>query len=353
MLLPDLSAVSLLPVQIGRYLLEYGHDVVWATGPRRDAIGDRPEGAEVVELDENSWTTQIKKYILQVDLVHIHTWCRYTAKTIWFSRKKNVPIILHYYGTDVWAHPRRPWYGRWRPSCWFGMLAEKTIFYSHALRDAAREKKIKQHDEVVVYPPVQLEFFPVPLKIKDALRKRFNYCSNDNVLMSVKGFHQVSGAEIFAKAFVELAKKDRHLRWHVCGAGDPEEVKRILKTGGCDDRVVIEGLLKPSELADRYRLADVVVLSTRLESYGNVTVESLSCGTPVMASPTVGSMELSEKLEGVHCLLGNEVDDWIECFSRCQIKIPVVTKKDFEYLKSLTLENVGKNFLNIYQQVLQ
>jgi glycosyltransferase involved in cell wall biosynthesis len=66
------------------------------------------------------------------------------------------------------------------------------------------------------------------------------------------------------------------------------------------DRWTFLGILSPTELAAFYRLCDVTVLpsTNSTESFGIVQLESMACGTPVVASDLPG-VRMPVKLTGM------------------------------------------------------
>ena len=73
-------------------------------------------------------------------------------------------------------------------------------------------------------------------------------------------------------------------RWALAGLGDRQgDVERALDLVGRGDGPA---------LADRYRSSTVTVLPSLLEAFGMVLVESLACGTPVVASDSSGMREI-------------------------------------------------------------
>ena len=59
---------------------------------------------------------------------------------------------------------------------------------------------------------------------------------------------------------------------------------------GVEDRVVFAGAVGQDELPAYYGAADVCVLPSYYESFGLAALESLACGTPVVASRVGGPM---------------------------------------------------------------
>lgn len=89
----------------------------------------------------------------------------------------------------------------------------------------------------------------------------------------------------------------------VCAVGDPAERARlegIVAGLGLGDRVAFTDVPR-SELADRYRSADVVVFPSEWEEpFGLVPLEAMACGTPVVSTGVGGSSLFC--VDGVNCL---------------------------------------------------
>lgn len=76
------------------------------------------------------------------------------------------------------------------------------------------------------------------------------------------------------------------------GAGPEEPALRSLAVAlGVAARVRFEGSRPHAELPRYYTAADVMVLASSREGWANVLLESMACGTPVVATPAWGSRE--------------------------------------------------------------
>ena len=80
----------------------------------------------------------------------------------------------------------------------------------------------------------------------------------------------------------------------VGGTGPLEgELKAQVARLGLQDRVSFPGRLADDDLVRHYQAADLTVVPTiALEGFGLVTVESLACGTPVVALDEGGPREI-------------------------------------------------------------
>jgi teichuronic acid biosynthesis glycosyltransferase TuaC len=67
---------------------------------------------------------------------------------------------------------------------------------------------------------------------------------------------------------------------------------------GVRDRVRFVGALVQEELRNYYGAADALVLASSREGWANVLLESMACGTPVVASNIGGTPEVVSAPEG-------------------------------------------------------
>lgn len=101
--------------------------------------------------------------------------------------------------------------------------------------------------------------------------------------------HSFKGVDVLLHALAQANLPDTVLL--VVGKGDMlTDYQQQARNLGIASRVHFAGFVPDAELADYYRLADVTVLpsTTAGEAFGLVLVESLACGTPVIASALPG-----------------------------------------------------------------
>ncbi len=88
---------------------------------------------------------------------------------------------------------------------------------------------------------------------------------------------------------------DRESRLVVAGKGDTTPYRTLTARLGLDDRVV---WLPPTPRVERlYAAADLVALPARYEPFGNVHLEALASGLPVLTSARAGGAELIRSSE--------------------------------------------------------
>jgi glycosyltransferase involved in cell wall biosynthesis len=97
--------------------------------------------------------------------------------------------------------------------------------------------------------------------------------------------------DVLLQAVARLAAKGVAARLLVAGgslypdtAWEEREIRELATTLRLDDRVTFLGRLRPEEIARLMAESSVVVLPSKIESFGAVLVEALACGTPVVAT---------------------------------------------------------------------
>jgi glycosyltransferase involved in cell wall biosynthesis len=83
--------------------------------------------------------------------------------------------------------------------------------------------------------------------------------------------------------------------WTLLIAGEGPERQALLAHAaacGVAERVHLLGPVPHAALAPLFSAADISVLSSAREGWANVLLESMACGTPVVASPIPGNPEV-------------------------------------------------------------
>ncbi|MCI2416047.1 glycosyltransferase family 4 protein [Saccharopolyspora sp. K220] len=95
------------------------------------------------------------------------------------------------------------------------------------------------------------------------------------------------GQDLLVRALAQVSD----LRWTCACAGAVrrdlgyvERLRRLIDRSGVGDRVQVVGPLSGEQLATAYDEADLVVLTSRAETYGMVVTEALARGIPVLAT---------------------------------------------------------------------
>ncbi|MFC7961324.1 glycosyltransferase family 4 protein [Rhodococcoides kroppenstedtii] len=162
---------------------------------------------------------------------------------------------------------------------------EKTLIHTFGI----------EPERVCIIPPgVDTEkFSPPPDGI---VRSQGESRDGTATICAVRRLDHRMGLDIAVRA---VALLDQRVELKIAGDGRERDALRALADQiGVAERVHLLGRLKDHEIVDLYRSSTCSVVPTRaLEGYGLVVLESLGCGTPVIASRTGGLIDALEEFD--------------------------------------------------------
>ncbi len=136
---------------------------------------------------------------------------------------------------------------------------------------------------------VDLDAFHPPTRDREALRAALDVPPGDMLVVSVGGLVERKGHHLTVEA--ALDRPDVQLR--IAGAGPAEaSLRERIAAADAGERIRLVGPLPHAALADFYGAADLSVLASSREGWANVLLESMACGTPVVATDAWGTPEV-------------------------------------------------------------
>jgi glycosyltransferase involved in cell wall biosynthesis len=131
----------------------------------------------------------------------------------------------------------------------------------------------------VLYNPIPQR--PLPSAVDTASAEANWACGKGQRLLAVGTFKSQKNHSLLLRAFAEMAQPSARLM--LLGKGQDEQMLRDLSTAlSIQDRVIFAGF--HADPTPFYATADLFVLSSDYEGFGNVIVEALSFGLPVVST---------------------------------------------------------------------
>jgi len=226
---------------------------------------------------------QLRKTGENFDVVDAHYYYPDGVAVALISRYLKKPFLVTARGTDInlipeYKLPRRL-------ILWAAGKAAASITVCQALKDRMVELGAQSEKIHVMRNGVDLQLFR-PLD-RDACRKKYGL--SRITLLSVGHLIERKGHNLVIDALQRLPEVDLLI------AGDGEEEANLrdhvarLKFG---DRVTFLGAVSQQELVEIYNGVDIMVLASSREGWANVLLESMACGTPVVATSIWGTPEV-------------------------------------------------------------
>jgi glycosyltransferase involved in cell wall biosynthesis len=306
---PHYSGLTIYAERLARALVRRGHQITILTSRYDRNLPDR-ESRDGVQIIRSHVSMNISKGVLmptlfysawvnirKADVVHLHLPQLDAAYIAMISRLLKKPVVLTYH-CDLFLPP--------------GFIHSMANQVSHlankiSLRyanqvvvntlDYAEQSSFLRHylqKTRAIPTPVELE---TPTQVdENSLKLKAGLNPGQRIIGMVARLAAEKGVEYLVGAMPEILKKHPTARVLYVGQyqnvlGEEVYINKLrLRIEALGNRWTFLGILPPAELAAFYQQCDVTVLpsTNSTESFGIVQVESMSCGTPVVASDLPG-----------------------------------------------------------------
>lgn len=222
------------------------------------------------------------------DLIDAHYFFPDGVAAIRLGRRLKKPVVITARGTDVNLIPELP--GPRRMILEAAREAAGIIAVSQALKDAIVGLGIPGERVTVLRNGVDLDLFQP--YARDETRARLGL--SGPTLLSVGHLIERKGHELVIGALPSLPG------YRLLIAGDGPERARLERLSHAlkvENRVSFLGALPHEQLHKIYAAADALVLASSREGWPNVLLESMACGSPVVASNIWGNPEVVSRPE--------------------------------------------------------
>ncbi len=144
---------------------------------------------------------------------------------------------------------------------------------------------------------------------KESARRELGF-GDGKIILSVGRIEPLKGTEKLIRA-LPLLKANPEARLVVIGGDESshrelKKLKNLSRELGIEDSLTFTGSVKQDSLPRYYAAADVTVISSYYESFGLVALESLACGTPVVATDVGDLKNIIRQGETGYVVSGSE-----------------------------------------------
>ena len=205
------------------------------------------------------------------------------AKIVWYCHEPSA--FIH---SPIWINAIHGKFMKWGAKLLNPFLkvadvalekANNVVICNSNFTKESYEKVYKRKADLVLYPPCQI------ITIQPEKNK-------ENYILAVCRLSKFKNIDLLIKAFKIISANFSDCKLVIAGDGEErEQLKKLANHLGLESRISFLGNKNQEELADFYQKARVTVMSSRDETFGLVPVESMMCGTPVIAHNSGGPKE--------------------------------------------------------------
>ena len=220
----------------------------------------------------------------QFELIDAHYFYPDGVAAVILSKILGIPVVITARGTDINLFPEFKLPRAWIK--WAACHTDHVITVSMALRQRLIDLGADGKKITVLRNGVDLEVFS-PQPDRELIRNEKSLAKV--VLLSVGRLEDLKGHELIIQALTKI--NDAVL----LVAGDGPLRKSLEKFSleiGVANQVRFLGSVPHNELSVYYTISDMLVLASSREGWPNVLLESMACGTPVVATNVGGSPEV-------------------------------------------------------------
>ncbi|WP_445114956.1 glycosyltransferase family 4 protein [Acinetobacter sp. WZC-1] len=155
---------------------------------------------------------------------------------------------------------------------------------------------------VVVGRGIDVERFSAKRR-SEQLRKKWGVCDDTTVMLYVGRLSPEKEINVVIDAYAAL-KQQGQKKVKLVVVGDGPDRARLEKMPGAE-QAIFTGSLSGTQLAEAYASADVFAFASQMETFGNVVLEAMASGLPVVAYDyTCAQQQVRHDVTGWLCPLG-------------------------------------------------
>ena len=276
------------------------------------------------------------------DAIDAHYFYPDGVAAVMVGRYFNKPVVITARGTDINLIPqhRLPR----KMILWAASHAKGMITVCSALKDEMVKLGIDGNRITPLRNGVDLQLF----QPGDRAQLRKTLAMVDFTLLSVGHLIERKGHDIPIRALPALPGVQLLI------AGDGVE-RRTLETLaaelGVADRVRFLGAVSQAELKNYYAAADALVLASSREGWANVLLESMACGTPVIASNVWGTPEVVASADAGILMPSRTPEGLVSAVRSLREQYPTheATRR---YAENFSWEETTQGQLRLFRQVI-
>jgi glycosyltransferase involved in cell wall biosynthesis len=310
-------------------------------------------GAFSLNFIFNAWR-DIKKS----DLVHIQSiFSISTVISLIYSKIFNKKIILSPRGQlSSWALKN----GSKLKKLWLLFFisphAQNIIFHATSQQEKIDINSLYSDSNIRVIPNgVDFDFYQEYQKFNRAsLIKYFtnseNFC--EKIIVSMGRLHHVKGFDILIKSFCKTLKIFPNAKLLIAGKDDGEKnnLTNLINDLDLQGKVFLIGEVTDQEKVNFLANADLFVLASHTENFGNVYIESLAAGTPIIASKNTpwSEVQLNDCGEWVSNSPNDIMNSIIAMLRKDRELMRLNSKK---YANKFDHKNIANSFHSLFYEI--
>ena len=279
------------------------------------------------------------------DLIDAHYFYPDGVTAMRLAKEFRRPFVVTGRGTDLHSISKE-YPGPRRRITEVTRSAAHMITVSDSLKDCLLDLGAAGDRITVLRNGVDLTFFQ-PAVDRMSLRRELGL-NDRKTLLSVGNLIELKGHHLVIEAMRQLPQFDL-----VVIGGGPEAyaLQQLADQWSLNDRIRMVGRLSQETLRRYYQAGDALVLASKREGWANVLLESMACGTPVVATPVGGNPEVVASADGGQITRDRSANAIVDAIKRL-FDAPTSREDTRRYAEGFSWDDTSRGQLEIFERVV-
>lgn len=246
--------------------------------------------------------SKLNKSINNFDLIHLREYRTFQAIFVsHYARKKDIPYILQPHGSLL------PIFEKKKMKKFFDIIIGQKILNNAKMVIALNSYESYQCQKMRVNRD-KVRIVPNPIDVTThhnieagSFKEKYGLNADEKIILYLGRIHKIKGIDLLVKAFSYLINELDLVKLVIVGPDDgfSDVLKRLINKYGIANDVLFTGPLYGNDKYEAYFDADVYVLPSRYEIFGNTILEASICGTPVIVTDRCGLSDFVNEVGSV------------------------------------------------------
>jgi len=309
-----------------------------------------------------SMAQAIREELNEYDIVHLHSFRHFQDIIVHrYAREYDVPYVLQTHGSvpRIVAKQRL----KWLYDKFFGykLLRDSSKVVALTRTEAQQYRNVGVPDKKISIIPngVDLSAY-ADLPQNGDFKAKYGISRDRTIILYLGRLHRIKGIDLLLAAYKKLVEEMRTNALLVIAGPDDgylNTLKSLINQLKLEHNVLLTGPLYDRNKLEAYVDAEVYILPSRYEIFGNTILEAYACSKPVIASDVQSISDIV--LNGKTGLLfkAGDVQELVRTLAFV-ITHPEeagkMGREGHEFLKdTFLIENISRSLETLYQEVLE
>lgn len=289
----------------------------------------------------------------------------------YYRKKEHNPVIIRSVGYDIQIDHKLKYGIRLRPKIdqlikkWLPK-ANKLIAITESVEDEYRKIGIDDSKIVKIPNGVDYERFQKNYS-KTCLRKKYDIAKDAQVFLSIGRYHNKKNFDILLEVAQKLKEQSyTQFLFVMAGTGMNAMLAKIQNLNLTDCFKIIDPIpnsdmtneqlhYPQNEIVELYKLADLFVFPSLIETFGIVLIEAMAAGLPVITTLSPGCKYVVRSGEDAVVVKSNSVNSYVEEIKKLMLskeQRELYRERGLSRAKDFSWDSVLNRYIDIYYREL-